>query len=135
MSLIFDKVLELKEKFKSYYQHRKKLRALKNYSQVAPFMDQKKLVLIEGCLNEGFLTEAGTTFLGELLDNYKVNYLDWSYKTRWLKNTMREMGKGVNRRAPGPIQTTIFDYKMGKLPEVTLEIMPTEQPAQARRSA
>lgn len=135
MSNIFDKVIELKEKFKSYYQHRKKLRALKNYSQVAPFMDQKKLVLIEGCLNEGFLTDAGTTFLGELLDNYKVNYLDWSYKTRWLKKTMREMGKGVNRAAPGPIQTTIFDYKMGKLPEVPVEILANQPAAQTRRSA
>lgn len=135
MTNIFDKVIELKEKFKSYYQHRKKLRALKNYSQVAPFMDQKKLTLIEGCLNEGFLIPSGAKFLDEILDGYKVNYLDWTYKTRWLKTTMREMGKGVNNPNPRPVQMSIFDYTKGKLPDVPVEILGNQPAAQARRSA
>lgn len=123
---IFDKVKDITEKFKNYFQHRKKIRALKNYAQVAAFKDKRELNLIEGCLDKGFLSDKASDFLGELLDNYKINYLDWSFRTRWLKTQMREMGKGVNA-APKPIQTTIFDFDKVRTPHVPLEVLAAQQ--------
>lgn len=90
---LFEKVIELKEKFFNLFQHKKKVRALENYSNVAPFHHKKYLRMIESCIDDGFLEEKEAEFLDHMLGKYEVNYLDWSHKTPWLKRQMEVMAE------------------------------------------
>lgn len=90
---LFERVGELKNKFFNLFQHKKKIRALENYSEVAPFHHKKYLHMIESCIDDGFLEDKETEFLDHMLQKYEVNYLDWAHKTRWLKQTMEDMAR------------------------------------------
>ena len=129
---IFDKVTEIKEKFKNFFNHKKKLAALKNFAQVAPFRHRNYLVLIEKCLDDGFLEDKDADYLGYLIGRYEVNYLDWSMKTRWLR---AQLGIPLNKvTRPRPQQMTIFDFDKKKpAPAVPLEILAAQQNASYSR--
>lgn len=90
---LFERVGELKDKFFNLFQHKKKIKALENYSNVAPFHHKKYLRMIESCIDDGFLEDKETEFLDHMLQKYEVNYLDWAHKTRWLKKTMEDMSQ------------------------------------------
>lgn len=109
---LFDKVVELKDKFKSWFQHRNKLKALENYAEVCPFQHKGYLELIHKCMDSGFLGEKESDFLGHMLDRYEVNYLDWCQRTRWLKAHMttiaEEQKAKVQAAAPKAQQFDLF---------------------------
>jgi len=82
---IFDRIPELREKLNGFFQHRKKVSALDNYSSCAQFS------LIKRCLRDAFLDEKESGFLDYMLVKYEIEYLDWAHKTRWLKAKMARM--------------------------------------------
>ena len=87
---LFDKVFELKDKFKSFFQHRKKIIALENFSSAGKFPHHNYLGLVKECMNEGFLGERESEFLDYMLGRYELNYLDWAHRTKWLKKEIQE---------------------------------------------
>lgn len=105
---LFNKVADLQTKFADFFQHRKKLKSLENYSFSASFVHKNYLSLVKNCLNDGFLEEVESKFLDHMLKKYELNYLDWSHKTKWLKSQMRNLGH-AERRGSRPVQT-FFDF-------------------------
>lgn len=85
---LFERIPELKEKLTSLVVHKKKLRALENYSEVNYFQHNDYLGLIKKCLNDGFLDDRESEFLTYMIQKYDVNFLDWSHRTKWLKEEM-----------------------------------------------
>lgn len=85
------KLEQFKDKFDIFSKHRKKVKALENVSSCTAFKHQSYLGLIKECLAEGFLEEQEDAFLEHMLQKYEVNYLDWCYKTKWLKNEMSKL--------------------------------------------
>ena len=117
---LFDKVAELKEKFATFFQHRKKLKALENYSSAIPFQHRKYLYLIKNCMEDGFLHQEEAQFLDHMLKKYEVNYLDWAHKTKWLKEQIATLTKAE----PEPIkQYVMFNEPAAPKYNVPLEIL------------
>ena|ERR1700677_1044809 len=90
---LWDKITDLKNRFKSFFQHKKKISALENFSQAAPFPHRKYLGLIKMCVNDGFLGDKESEFLDHMLDTCRINYLDWAHKTPWLKKEIESRSK------------------------------------------
>lgn len=107
---LFDKISDLKEKFKNFFQHKKKMQALDNYSSVAPFQHKDYLVLIKRCMADGFLGEKEAEFLCYMLEKYELNYLDWSHKTNWLKGEMNKLSANYPKEEARVAQLPLFDY-------------------------
>lgn len=126
---LFDKVSELREKFSCLFKHKKKLKALQNYSNVAPFQHKKYLHLIKTCMDDGFLQDKEADFLDHMLKKYEVNFLDWSHKTRWLKNEMKRIANEQKREVD---QYTFFDLnkKKEETYSVPLEILANQHQQQ-----
>lgn len=118
---LLDKVGELKEKFKSFFQHRKKIAALENFSVTDRFSHRNYLMLVKTCMNEGFLGHQESDFLDYMLNRYELNYLDWSHKTKWLKSEMR------SRQSTKPVPAQrYFSFERKESPvHVPLEILAT----------
>jgi hypothetical protein len=107
---LFDKISELKEKFKNFTVHKKKLNALDNYSQVVPFRHKDYLILIKKCMADGFLGEKEAEFLCYMLEKYKLNFLDWSHKTFWLKDEMAKLSAHYNNKKDELFEQSHFDF-------------------------
>ena len=120
--MIFEKLLSLKEKFKSLFISKKKLKALENYSSCAPFKYTNSLALIKNCMEEGFLNDKGADFLTSMLDEYELNFLDWAHKTKWLKSKMKEVSR--EKYSSHHVQLSLFDFerKMA-VPNIPIEIL------------
>lgn len=133
---LFDKVFELKEKFKNFFTHKKKMQALDNYSSVVPFQHKDYLTLIKKCMNDGFLGEKEADFLAYMLEKYEVNFLDWSHKTRWLKGEMNRLA--AKYQEPQAIQPMLFDFDKLQKPmgaNVPFELLAQQQKQQIARRA
>ena len=104
---LFDRVPELKERFRKFFQHRKKIAALENYSTTVNFSHKNYLTLVKECLKDGFLGEKEAEFLDYMLACYEVNYLDWAHKTKWLKTQMNERAQVSHKLRPYQI---LFDF-------------------------
>lgn len=111
---LFDKVSDLKDKLKNFFTHKKKLKALNTYSEVVPFQHRDYLKLIKKCMADGFLGDKEAEFLCYLLEKYELNYLDWSHKTKWLKEEMNRLERQYNK--PRPVQGTFFDLDKPNIP-------------------
>lgn len=133
---LFDKIFELKEKFKNFFTHKKKMQALDNYSSVVPFQHKDYLLLIKKCMNDGFLGEKEADFLTYMLEKYEVNFLDWSHKTRWLKGEMTRLAGKYQE--PQAIQPFLFDFEKLQKPiaaNVPFELLAQHQKQQIARRA
>lgn len=95
---IFDQINTLKDKFNEFLYHRKKLKALENYASVTNFPHASYLGLIKKCIKDGFLGEKESDFLSYMLDTYQLNFLDWSYRTPWIKEQMAALA--AERKVP-----------------------------------
>lgn len=102
----FEKLADLKNRFSNFFQHRKKVTALENYSVSDKFHHKKYLVLVKQCMQDGFLEQEESEFLDHMLKKYEMNYLDWTHRTKWVKGKMAEMAP----QKPKPVQT-YFDFK------------------------
>lgn len=91
------KLEQFKDKFDIFNKHKKKVKALENVSSCTNFKHQNYLGLIKECLHEGFLEDQEEVFLDHMLKKYEVNYLDWCYKTRWLKNEMKNLARSYTK--------------------------------------
>lgn len=90
---IFDRIGELKDKFRLLVSSKCKVRALENYFEVFPSSHAKYLELIKRCMNDGFIGEEEVKFLDHIIDKYfsEDKYLDWAWKSRWLKKKIAKM--------------------------------------------
>jgi hypothetical protein len=78
---------EFSNKYYSYEINKKKLSALINFSEsLDSFKDWLALEFITVWLDKEFLEREEEIFLDHLLVKYGINYLDWSYKSMWVKN-------------------------------------------------
>jgi hypothetical protein len=130
---LLEKIIELKEKFKNCFVHKKKIRALENYSEVAPFAEKEYLQLIKKCAKDRFLSQKAADFLCELIEQYDVNFLDWSHKTRWLKKEMKRLEE-VHKKATY-VQMNFFDFDKVRPHEqykVPFEVLEQQQRKQMR---
>lgn len=120
---LFDKALEYKEKLKTFFTQKKKLQALQNYSEVAPFPHKKHLVLIKRCMDEGFLDNETDGFIGHLLNKYEVNFLDWSHRTKWLKGEMCRIAADNGVIKPQQTYFNFVESSKNRETNVPLEIL------------
>ncbi len=115
---LFDKLPDLKEKFKIFFLSKKKMQALDNYSTCAPFQHKDYLNLIKRCMSDGFIGERESDFLCYMLEKYAVNFLDWAHKTNWLKAEMVRLAANYPKEerveAKKVEQLPLFDYKKAK---------------------
>ena len=81
----FEKLGILKNKFMSLFQHEKKVKAIENFSEGQVFPHKDYLLLIKRCMSDGFLEEKESGFLDHMLSKYEINYLEWSHRTKWIK--------------------------------------------------
>jgi hypothetical protein len=120
----------IKQKFSDYIKHRKQLKALRNYAQVAKFEHRGYIDLLSKCLNEAFLDDKEADFLCHMVDKYAVNVLDWSYRTPWLKGEMKRMsakGSQISARrqnAQAEDQLMMFEDAAGLKTAVMVESIP-----------
>jgi hypothetical protein len=126
---LFDQVVEFKNRLKNFIVHRKKLRALENYSECSPFHHKDYLTLIKRCMKDGFLGEEEARFLSFMIQKYEVNFLDWSHRTKWLKSEMQRLAS--NYKEDQPVQTTMFDFN--KMRQSTTAHVPFELLAQQQK--
>ena len=130
---LFDKVSYLKDRFKSFFVHKKKVAALENYASCMPVRYLDELRLIKLCMASRFLTEKGAAFLEEILDEHQLVYLDWAHKTKWLKS---QMAARKPKRTADPKQLMLFDLdsKRQSTPiDVPLELLAASQSRMAAR--
>lgn len=127
----FDKINDIKDKFKRVFLAKKKISALENFSSCSEFHHKDYLVLIKRCLKDGFITDEESHFLGYMVDKYEINFLDWAHKTKWLKQEIQDRRK--TRDAYIHQQITIFDYlKPSSRPEVPVGCLIASQGSAAR---
>jgi hypothetical protein len=106
---IFDKLVNLKDKFARFLGHKKKMKALENLSSIQPFEAplQKRFNLLKECMEDGFLEDPADDFLSYMVDKYfkEESFLDWAYRTRWLKEEME-------RRSPPVVKASGFQMDL-----------------------
>ncbi len=129
---LFDQITDLKEKFKNFFSHKKKMQALDNYSLCAPFQHRDYVLLIKKCMADGFLGEKEADFLCYMLEKYALNYLDWAHRTNWLKVEMVKLAANYPKEAPQVkvAQLPLFDYD--KLKTVSAASVPFEMLAKSQ---
>jgi len=127
----YEKFEELKEKFGQFYQHRKKLAALENYSEAVKFQHKKYLGLIKACLRDGFLDAEEADFLEHMLNKYQVSYLQWAHRTKWLKNEVRARKEAVKaEERPEPTQMVFgFEPKQDEAVKYPVALVAMKQKA------
>jgi hypothetical protein len=130
---IFDKVSLFKEKIFSFFQHRRKVTALENYSSCAPFQHRSHLSLLKKCLAQAFLDKEEATFLDHMLLKYQVNYLDWGFKTRWLRNEMSQRRQIAQERVRVPQFSFNFEKAATTPVQVPVEILATRNVSRPMR--
>lgn len=115
---LFDKISELKEKFKNFFQHKKKVTALDNFSVDMRFAHTSYVLLIKDCMKQGFLDQEESSFLDHMLGKYEINYLDWAHKTKWLKNEMKFRGEEKQKNRPAQ---QFFNFERA-IPQVNVPV-------------
>lgn len=128
---LFEQAFTLKEKFKDLFIHKKKIKALENFSECSKFHHKKYLALIKQCLADGFLDQEESDFLTHMLDRYRINFLDWAHKTNWLKGEMSRLKANYAKPQVQTAQQTFWDYKdlKQKLPSINIpfEVLATSK--------
>jgi hypothetical protein len=105
---IFERIADLKVKFRDFFQQRKQMTALQNHSMVKKFTDSEQEVfgVIKYCMKGSFLEDEDAEWITKKLDRMQINYLDWAHKTKWLKQTIQSEQP---KKAP-EIYQTFFDF-------------------------
>jgi hypothetical protein len=77
---------QISNQFFTYETNKKKLDALINFSEtVDNFSDWLAIEYLAHWMQKESLGEEGIRFLDYILQKWGVNYLDWCYKTPWVK--------------------------------------------------
>jgi len=136
-SSTIEKLCEFKDKFGRFFVHKKKLKALSNYSSTLPIEKNHKtaIKLIETFADAGFLEEEDVTYLNHLLERYEVKFTEWAHKTKWLQQHMKKLADEKRGVQPKPQykEVTIFEFMEKKKSEqvvsVPLEILAQQSQA------
>lgn len=125
---IFGKISDLKQKFKNFFQQRKQIAALENYSRVKKFSVAETVVMdtIKFCMKGQFLEEEDNKWIQGKLKRIEINYLDWSHRTRWLKQEIEK--RKVDQPAPVSHQPYSFDREFPQL-QIPIELLIENQKA------
>lgn len=114
---------EFKEKYSNYFQHKKKVRALENLNSVQEFEVKHSfsLTTIKSFLNDGFLEQEEEKFLDWLLSKYEIDYLEWAYRTKWLKDQMQRISRKNSKQKEAqkqkePVKQLYMDF--GKVEKI-----------------
>ncbi len=127
---LFNKIDEMKERFAGLFQHRKKLKALENFSLTNNFKHRNYLPLIKECMNQGFLQQEEADFLDHMLKKYELNYLDWSHRTKWLKGEIERLARESSKGRG--VQMDMFE-KRERQYNVPMELLAASQANQKGR--
>jgi len=111
---LFDRPEEFKEKLNNFTVHKKKLYALNNYSEVVPFQHKHYLMLIKKCMEDGFLKEKEAEFLCYMVDKYKLDFLNWSHRTPWLKKEMFKLAANYDYSNDPVVKESFFEFEKTK---------------------
>lgn len=126
---LLDRLVELKDRFKSFFQHKKKVAALENFSETDKFCHRTYLDLVKHCMNQGFLGDKESDFLDHMLNRYEINYLQWSHKTRWIKQQISQ-----NRTSRAETIQQVFPFSRQHAPvHVPIEILGNVSVASSKR--
>lgn len=106
---LFDQLSQLKSKFRRFWQIRKKVKALENYAIAPNFTHHAYIPLVKDCLEQGFVEEEESVFIDHILNKYGLNYLDWAYKTPWVKRQIESLSTKRRQNAPKSPQLQ-FDF-------------------------
>lgn len=125
----FEKIWLLKEKFMSLFQHQKKIRAIENFTAGDFFPHKSYLTLIKQCMSDGFLEEKEASFLDHMLTKYEIIYLDWAYKTKWVKQQIMKKAEAM------PLDTQeMFEFQKPAVPvAIPLHLMMKGRPMMGKR--
>ena len=105
---IFERIADLKVKFKDFFQQRKQMTALQNHSLVKRFTAKEQDIFdtVKSCMKGSFLEDEDAEWITKKLDRMQINYLDWAHKTKWLKQTIQS-----EQPKTGPeIYQSFFDF-------------------------
>jgi hypothetical protein len=120
IAYLFDKVGDLKEKFKRFFQQHKKIKALDNFSSVVPFsnkVDEQCFKIVKSCFDYSFLDDEQERFLTHMLSKLEINYLDWAHKTKWLKEQI-----AARQDAQRASTQQLYFFDLDKLRNPTLDV-------------
>lgn len=114
-----------KVQFDEFLQDKKKIKAIKNMSSVKgiPMHRRKIFDLISSCTKIKFLNDYERVFLSGLLNEFKIDYLDWCYKTPWLKQQIREMKQAAREKRQSQQLYFNLDKKDTRTIEVPVHIL------------
>ena len=76
-----------------------KIKALKNYALTCKYKEWVALELFTLLMEQNRLGAPERRFLDHLLKKYKINYLDWAFKTHWVRDqiTSKAISKKENK--------------------------------------
>lgn len=116
------KLDQFKQKFSKMLIHKKKIKALENFSLCHKFSHSPYLSFIKEALEEDFLEEKEEDFLEYMLERYemKLGYLVWCHKTKSLKQTIARMK--TQNAVPAPQ----FYFDFNKPRTAVMPNIPTE---------
>jgi hypothetical protein len=89
---------EFKDRFSKFWQHRKKVKALENYSQVNDFPGVKYIPMLKELLADGFLDDEEEKFLEYQIKKAEIDAYSWCYRTKWLKSEMARLSASKAKR-------------------------------------
>jgi len=98
---------EFKDKFSSFFVHRKKVQALENYKEAVNFPGSKYIPILQEILKDGFLDHEEENFLNYQIKKAEICAYTWAHKTKWVKNEIIRMKFHTPRK---PDRQIYFDF-------------------------
>lgn len=89
---------EFEKRCEAHNKNNKKLKALFNFSE---YRKEKCLFLLKAANEEykkGFLDEDDELYLEKKLSKFAINPNDWCYKTKWVKNKIKQRKKIIPKQ-------------------------------------
>lgn len=115
---------EFKDKFSSFFVHRKKVQALENYREAVDFPGAKYIPILNEILKDGFLDQEEESFLNYQIKKAEICAYTWAHKTKWVKSEIVRMKFHTPRK---PDKQIYFDFdKQKSVQGVPLEILGKE---------
>lgn len=112
---------EFKDKFSSFFVHRKKVQALENYQEAVDFPGAKYIPILREILKDGFLDKEEESFLNYQIQKAEICAYTWAHKTKWVKTEILRMKFHTPRK---PDRQIYFDFdKPRAAVAVPLEIL------------
>jgi hypothetical protein len=96
--------------FNEFQKSKKKIKALENFSLTGLFQHKPYLILIKKCMLCCVVGKKEEEFLDYMLGKYNINFLDWSYRTRWVKKQIESKKNKVASKRQEQLFLPLFDH-------------------------